>query len=37
VIVRKIDSGQKISLKSQQGHEISKINIYQDRYLVAST
>jgi intraflagellar transport protein 172 len=24
-------------LKSQQGYEISKINVYQDRYIVAST
>ena len=26
-----------MQLKSAAGHEISKINIYQDRYLVAST
>ena len=37
VIVKKIESGQRLVLKSAQGHEISKINIYQDRYLVATT
>jgi len=37
VIVKRIENGQRIVLKSQQGHEISKINVYQDRYLVAST
>ncbi len=37
VIVKRIENGQRIVLKSNQGHEISKINIYQDRYLVAST
>jgi intraflagellar transport protein 172 len=37
VIVKKIETGQRLVLKSAQGHEISKINIYQDRYLVATT
>jgi intraflagellar transport protein 172 len=37
VIVKRIDSSQRIVLKSAAGHEISKINVYQDRYLVAST
>ena len=37
VIVKKIDTSQRLVLKSAQGHEISKINIYQDRYLVATT
>lgn len=37
VIVRKIETGQNVVLRSTQGGEISKINIYQDRYLVAST
>lgn len=37
VIVKRIENGQRIVLKSNMGHEISKINIYQDRYLVAST
>lgn len=35
--MKKIDSGQRIGLKSNAGHEIQKINIYQDKYLVAST
>lgn len=37
VIVKRIENGQRIVLKSNMGHEISKINIYQDRYIVAST
>lgn len=37
VIVKRIENAQRIVLKSAQGHEISKINVYQDRYLVAST
>jgi len=37
VIVKRIENSQRIVLKSAQGHEISKINVYQDRYLVAST
>jgi intraflagellar transport protein 172 len=37
VIVKRIESSQRIVLKSAQGYEISKINVYQDRYLVAST
>lgn len=35
--MKRIENGQRIVLKSNMGHEISKINIYQDRYLVAST
>jgi intraflagellar transport protein 172 len=37
VIVKRIENSQRIVLKSQQGYEISKINVYQDRYIVAST
>ena len=38
VIVHRINGGdQKLSLKSQSGQEVTKINIYQDRYIVAST
>lgn len=37
VIVKKIENGSSIVLKSMQGHEISKINVYQDRYITATT
>ena len=37
VLVKNIQTGQQLVVKSSQGHEISKINIYQDRYLVANT
>eukprot|EP00760_Papus_ankaliazontas_P035970 PhM_4_TR811/c0_g1_i1/m.62923/K19676/IFT172; intraflagellar transport protein 172 len=37
VIVRRISSGTRIVLKSMYGHEIQKVNIYQDRFLVANT
>jgi intraflagellar transport protein 172 len=37
VLVSRIENGQRIVLKSANGYEISKINVYQDRYLVAST
>jgi intraflagellar transport protein 172 len=35
VLVKRIENGQRIVLKSANGYEISKINIYQDRFLVA--
>ena len=37
VIVKRIENGQRIVLKSANGYEISKINVYQDRFLVAQT
>ena len=37
VLVTRIENGQRIVLKSTNGYEISKINVYQDRFLVAST
>lgn len=37
VLVKRIENGQRIVLKSQNGYEISKINVYQDRFLVATT
>ena len=37
VIVKKIDNGSSIVLKSTQGQEISKISVYQDRYITAKT
>lgn len=37
VLVTRIENGQRIVLKSANGYEISKINVYQDRFLVAST
>jgi intraflagellar transport protein 172 len=37
VLVSRIENGQRIVLKSQNGYEITKINVYQDRFLVAST
>lgn len=37
VIVKKIDSSERLVLKSAQGHEIAKINVYRFRYLVATT
>ena len=37
VIVKRIESGSRIVLKSNVGGEITKINIYQDRFLVAYT
>ncbi len=35
VIVKRLETGSRIVLKSNYGYEITKINIYQDRYLVA--
>ena len=37
VIVKRLSSGARIVLKSHFGYEVSKINIYEDRFLVAST
>ncbi|CAD7702008.1 unnamed protein product [Ostreobium quekettii] len=37
VIVKTLASGTRVVLKSVYGYEIEKINIYQDRYLVART
>ena len=37
VIVKRLETGSRIVLKSNYGYEITKINIYQDRYLVAQT
>ncbi len=37
VLVSRIENGQRIVLKSTNGYEINKINVYQDRFLVAST
>lgn len=33
----RIENNQRIVLKSANGYEINKINVYQDRFLVAST
>merc|ERR1719453_2269539 len=37
VIVKRLSSGARIVLKSHFGYEVAKINIYEDRFLVAST
>lgn len=37
VIVKRIEKDQNIVVKSTQGSEITKVNIYQDRFLVAHT
>ena len=37
VIVKRLSTGTRIVLKSHFGYEVSKINIYQDRFLVAHT
>jgi intraflagellar transport protein 172 len=37
VIVKRLSSGARIVLKSHFGYEVTKINIYEDRFLVAST
>ena len=37
VLVTRLENGQRIVLKSANGYEISKINVYQDRFLVATT
>lgn len=37
VIVKRLSSGQRIVLRSHFGCEITKVNIYQDRYVVAHT
>ena len=37
VNVKKLTGTQRLSLKSAENKEISKINIYQDKYIVAST
>lgn len=37
VIVKELSTGLKVAIKSEYGHEITKINIYQDRYIVANT
>lgn len=37
MIVKTLMTGVRIVLKSVYGYEIEKINIYQDRYLVAKT
>lgn len=37
VIVKRLATGQRIVLKSHFGYEVTRINIYQDRFLVAHT
>ncbi|PRP88103.1 intraflagellar transport protein [Planoprotostelium fungivorum] len=37
VIVKRLSNGEKIMLNSLHGHEITKVNVYQDRYLIAHT
>ena len=37
VIVKDLSSGQRISVRSEQGGEINKLNIFQDKFLVAKT
>ena len=37
VIVKQLETGRRIVLKSVYGCEVTKINIYQDRYVVANT
>mgnify|MGYP000140699940 FL=1 len=37
VIVKELATGMKVAIKSDYGLEITKINIYQDRYIVAHT
>ena len=37
VIVKRLSSGARIVLKSHFGYEVTKINIYEDRFLVART
>ena len=37
VIVKRLTSGARIVLKSHFGYEVTKINIYEDRFLVAHT
>ena len=37
MIVKRLATGTRIVLKSHFGYEIEKINIFQDRYLVAHT
>ena len=37
VIVKRLSSGARIVLKSHFGYEVAKINIYEDRFLIAST
>ena len=37
VIVKRLSSGARIVLKSHYGHEVEKINIYEDRFLVRAT
>ena len=37
VIVKRLENNQRIVLKSTNGYEISKINVYQDRFLEATT
>lgn len=37
VIVKRLSTGARIILKSHYGYEITKINIFQDKYLIANT
>jgi intraflagellar transport protein 172 len=37
VIVKRLSTGSRIILKSHYGHEITKINIFQDQFLIANT
>lgn len=37
VIVKRLSTGARIVLKSHFGYEVEKINVYEDRFLVAST
>ena len=37
VVVKRLSNGARIVLKSHYGYEISKINIFQDQYIVAET
>lgn len=37
MIVKEIATGMRIAIKSDYGYEIMKINVYQNKFLVAST
>lgn len=37
VIVKRLSTGSRIVLKSHYGYEVTKVNIFQDQFLVANT
>jgi intraflagellar transport protein 172 len=37
VIVKRLSTGSRIVLKSHYGYEITKVNIFQDQFLIANT